>query len=169
MRWWREQDAEIQAATKALLASGQIEFANGGWCMADDSSPSMDAELDQLTLGHRYIQDTVNVFPKNAWHIDPFGMSASYSTWFESMNYTSWVMNRIDTRLKDLWRNETMLQFLWRPKNSGANGLFTHVLDTHYGSPDIVYKGNYFHFDFEYFGGLGGGSNPGGQVFMLHR
>jgi hypothetical protein len=52
-RWWRDQDAATQAATRGLVSKGQIEFVNGGWCMADDASPSMDAQIDQVTLGHR--------------------------------------------------------------------------------------------------------------------
>ena len=55
------------------------EFVNGGWCMADNASPSMDGQIDQVTLGHRYVQDVFGVIPKYAWHIDPFGLSASYS------------------------------------------------------------------------------------------
>jgi hypothetical protein len=35
----------------------------------------------------------------------------------------------------------------------GSNtGIFSHVLDTHYGSPEINYKGTNFHFDWEVFG-----------------
>jgi hypothetical protein len=46
----------------------------------------------------------------------------------------------IDTRLKDLWHNETHLQFNWQPEGAGDNkGIFSHVLDTHYGAPEITY------------------------------
>lgn len=34
--WWMRQSDEIQAQTKALIANGQIEFINGGWCMHDE-------------------------------------------------------------------------------------------------------------------------------------
>ena len=64
MRWWREQDNDTKAATKKLVTTGQIEFVNGGWCMADDASPSMDAQIDQNTLGHRYVMDVFGVTPK---------------------------------------------------------------------------------------------------------
>ncbi len=32
-RWWREADPAQQALMQQLFASGQLEFANGGWCM----------------------------------------------------------------------------------------------------------------------------------------
>ena len=63
----------------------------------------------QISLGHRYIVDTLGAeyLPKYAWHIDPFGLSSSYSAFFEAMNYSAWIFNRIDTRLKDLWHNDS--------------------------------------------------------------
>lgn len=61
MRWWREQKEEVRAATKQLHKNGQIEWVNGGWCMADDASPSADGQIDQNALGHRYIQDIFGV------------------------------------------------------------------------------------------------------------
>ena len=50
MRWWREQTPETQEATRALFAKGQLEFINGGWCMADDASPNTDAIIDQVAM-----------------------------------------------------------------------------------------------------------------------
>lgn len=31
--WWDEQAAAMQEATRGLVASGQLEFINGGWAM----------------------------------------------------------------------------------------------------------------------------------------
>ena len=86
--------------------------------------------------------------------------------WFKQMNMSGWVFNRIDTRLKDLWHNETHLQFQWNPEAAGPGneGIFSHALDTHYGAPEITYKGFHYHFDWEVFNGLGGGENPGSQL-----
>lgn len=83
-----------------------------------------------------------------------------------AMNYTGWLFNRIDTRLKDLWHNQTRLQFQWQPHGQSANttGVFAHVLDTHYGAPSIVYKNRSFTFDFEDFQHLGGSENPGSAL-----
>ena len=145
IRWWREQELTIQETVRKLFKNEQLEFINGGWCMADDASPNWDAFIDQVTFGHRYIADTLGAeyLPKFAWHIDPFGLSSSYSSFFKSMNFSAWVFNRVDTRLKDLWHNETRLQFHWEFDSSGADipGIFSHILDTHYGAPSLEYKG----------------------------
>ena len=66
----------MHARVKNLVDRGQIEFVNGGWCMADDASPSLDAEIDQVTLGHRYVWDTLGVVPKYAWHIGDASLPA---------------------------------------------------------------------------------------------
>ena len=175
MRWWREQGEDVRSSVRTLVDRGQIEFVNGGWCMADDASPSLDDQIDQLTRGHRYIADTLGVIPRYAWHIDPFGESSSYALAFAAMNYSAWVFNRIDTRLKDIWHNQSRLQFHWEPDNANAAGasanpgIFAHVLDTHYGAPEITYKNTHYHFDFEYFGGLGGGADESGNApFVEH-
>ena len=38
-RWWEEQTTEKQNKVKKLVANGQLEFTNGGWCMHDEASP----------------------------------------------------------------------------------------------------------------------------------
>jgi hypothetical protein len=142
----------------------------------------------------------VQYVPKYAWHIDPFGMSASFAAAWAQMNYSGWLFNRIDTRLKDLWHGDIPghtqqphLQFNWAAPttrsgscngggssgNGGGDGpgagaggaaaavadaaaaaagpgafsVFAHVLDTHYGAPEINYQNNTYHFDWEVFGG----------------
>lgn len=50
-RWWAEADAKTQALTQQLVAAGQLEFINGGWCMHDEATPSFVDMIDQTTLG----------------------------------------------------------------------------------------------------------------------
>lgn len=81
-RWWRQQNEAVKADVRQLLANGQLEFINGGWCMHDEATvhyvdmsvkkpalptpllslPSADfvslspsIRIDQTTLGHQYI------------------------------------------------------------------------------------------------------------------
>ena len=33
IRWWRQQNEQVRASVRDLVARKQIEFVNGGWCM----------------------------------------------------------------------------------------------------------------------------------------
>lgn len=177
-RWWREADDGMRDAVRRLTLrcaplpvhpsraprradrrparSGQVEFVNGGWCMADEAVTSAPALVDQLTLGHRFILDTVGAVPRFGWHIDPFGAAASTPLLMQALGYDGFVINRIDYRLKEAWKTAQHLQFHWYPSNVSAPlgggtarpGIFTHVLDSHYSAVDG--------FDWEDFGENGG-------------
>ena len=76
-RWWRELSPARQAATKALVANGQLNFVNGGWCMHDEAAAHYVDMIDQTTRGHTYLKEKLGVTPKVGWQIDPFGHSAA--------------------------------------------------------------------------------------------
>ena len=62
---------------KTLVANGQLEFVNGGWCMHDEAATHYIAMVDQTTLGHRFLKDEFDKIPTVGWQIDPFGHSAT--------------------------------------------------------------------------------------------
>ena len=74
-RWWSDQTPAKQAAVQGLVASGQLEFINGGWSMHDEACPSFVDMLDNTHLGQRLIFNSFGVVPKTTWQIDPFGHS----------------------------------------------------------------------------------------------
>ena len=36
--WWQRQTPKVQQIVRGLVANGQLEFINGGWCMHDEVS-----------------------------------------------------------------------------------------------------------------------------------
>jgi hypothetical protein len=38
--WWDEQTNTTKAVFRQLVAQGQLDFTNGGWCMPDEGAPS---------------------------------------------------------------------------------------------------------------------------------
>ena len=34
--WWQRQTPQVQQIVRGLVANGQLEFINGGWCMHDE-------------------------------------------------------------------------------------------------------------------------------------
>ena len=50
-RWWRLQPLPTRALVRLLVQTGQLSFANGGWCMHDEATPHYVDMIDQMTLG----------------------------------------------------------------------------------------------------------------------
>ena len=55
-RWWRLQPQHTRTLVRALVESGQLSFANGGWCMHDEATPHYVDMIDQMTLGSALFQ-----------------------------------------------------------------------------------------------------------------
>ena len=57
-RWWDAQDDAVQARVRALVASRQLVFANGGLVMHDEAGPTFQDMIDQTSAGVRWIAAT---------------------------------------------------------------------------------------------------------------
>ena len=68
-RWYAEQDDPTRGLVRQLVADGQLEFVNGGWCMHDEANPSYVDMIDQTALGHRWIMQEFGVAPKVTWQV----------------------------------------------------------------------------------------------------
>lgn len=76
-RWWGQQPERKKEMTRKLVANGQLEFINGGWCMHDEASPDYIAMVDQTTRGHQFLIKNFgkHAIPRGTWQVDPFGHS----------------------------------------------------------------------------------------------
>ena len=36
--WWDEQQDSTKETVRRLVAEGQLDFSNGGWCMPDEGA-----------------------------------------------------------------------------------------------------------------------------------
>eukprot|EP00038_Savillea_parva_P019125 m.26584 g.26584 ORF g.26584 m.26584 type:complete len:1203 (-) comp4326_c0_seq1:85-3693(-) len=133
-RWWNEQSNATQAIVRKLVATGQLEFANGGWCMPDEASPTYVELLRNMQRG---IQVIINEFgptarPRVAWSIDPFGHSSAYAAMNAQFGFDMSVVGRIDWQEKASRFANVAMETVWRPVPSAPNttrDIFTHVLD----------------------------------------
>jgi hypothetical protein len=100
-----------------------------------------------VTTGHQFIIEQFGeaARPRIAWQIDPFGHASTTPSLFSLMGYEALVLNRIHMDLKNSWRENRRLEFLWSgsplfetDKDEGAfvnRTMLTHVLHTHYAPP----------------------------------
>jgi hypothetical protein len=138
--WWQVQSEKRRNQVRSLLKTGQLSFVLGGWAMPDEASPSLNGLLETITEGNEFILREFGVVPRVSEQIDPFGLSASVAALYAQAGFEMHVINRIDYRLKDAWKNAQHLEFNWLGSSSlgSAATMWTHVLDSHYSYPSGV-------------------------------
>tara|TARA_B110000208_G_scaffold143324_1_gene172894 strand:- start:2754 stop:3392 length:639 start_codon:yes stop_codon:yes gene_type:complete len=82
-RWWETQPKAKQAIVKDLVARGQLEFINGGWCMHDEASPFYVEMVDQTTRGHQFLKKHFgdSAIPRATWQV----LTRSVVRWIVSL------------------------------------------------------------------------------------
>lgn len=118
-RWWRELDTTRKDVVRRLVASGQFQFVNGGWCMHDEAATHYVDMVDQTTLGHRILLEEFGVVPSVGWQIDPFGHSTTQAALLSAdVGFDSLFFGRIDYQDRDVRRKEKRAEFIWRASPS---------------------------------------------------
>ncbi|KAG0712704.1 Lysosomal alpha-mannosidase [Chionoecetes opilio] len=138
-RWWDQQTQPTKDIVKRLVASGQLEFIGGGWCMNDEGTTHYNAIIDQMTLGLIKLNETFGeaARPTVAWQIDPFGHSREQASIFAQMGFDGLFFGRLDHDDKNTrWANRTM-EMVWQASQDlgDAAWLFTGVLPNTYSPP----------------------------------
>jgi hypothetical protein len=131
-RWWREQDSNMQMMVKKVLERGQLEWANGGWCMHDEAATHYIAMVDQTTVGHRHLKREFGAqgLPRVTWQIDPFGHSSTQAALLSARaGFEGLYFARIDYQDNEVRHRHRDLETIWRPSPSlGKTGqVFTGV------------------------------------------
>lgn len=80
--WMETQTPALQAQVKSLVASGQLQFINGGWSMHDEANPTYVDMLDNTAVGHRNI-------------VANFGLSALVCGCYRDKRKFSWLSHTV--------------------------------------------------------------------------
>ncbi|CAH8671029.1 unnamed protein product [Schistosoma curassoni] len=150
-KWWLVQSNEIKHLVKNLIQSGQLQFALGGWSMADEATVYYSDAIDQLTYGHIILKQLFGECgrPLVAWQIDPFGHSRDHSDLFQDAGFDAVYFQRIDYREKQKRKRLKQLEVLWDTtttniNNSSLYGLFTGMFyDTYCYPPNLELDDKY--------------------------
>ena len=65
----------MRANVKNLILENRLEIAGGGWVINDEACTHIDDILDNMALGHSFLNQSFGFKPRIAWQIDPFGHS----------------------------------------------------------------------------------------------
>ena len=138
-RWWNEQNDDMKNDVKTLVNNEQIHFVNGGWVMHDEAGSHYVSMIDQTTLGHQFLLNTLNYRPRVGWQIDPFGHSKTHAWLSANVGFDALYFGRIDYQDRALRMKEKRLEFVWSGSysNPGSNNeVFTGAFSSgNYGPP----------------------------------
>jgi alpha-mannosidase len=146
--WYETQSSALQAQVQGLVASGQLNFINGGWSMHDEANPTFIEMLDNTAVGQRAIASNfgASALPNVTWQIDPFGhsafqglLSSAQAGYFGVM----WAREMIDFKFGACAAKK--LERVWtpsvsRPELATFQGIF---VDAGYGTPGELSRCDY--------------------------
>jgi hypothetical protein len=141
--WWVEQMRHNRTALhdslRFLIANEQWSFVNGGWCMHDEACAHYIGMMDQTTLGHAFLKETLGVVPTVGWQLDPFGHSATQASLLTAVTgFDALYFGRIDYQDLELRRQQRECEGLWQPSPPDVPPIFwglTGEYGGNYGPP----------------------------------
>eukprot|EP00937_MAST-01D_sp_MAST-1D-sp2_P005627 g5627.t1 len=142
-KWWAQQGEGTRAAVRRLVAEGQLDFSQGGWCMPDEGATHYADLFANAQRGMRFLVREFGAEhrPRVGWSVDPFGHSHAYGAMQAQLGLHAFVVGRIDFQEKAARFATRAMETVWRPRGPAANrsryDVLTHVLDPiqFYGYP----------------------------------
>jgi len=113
--WYGQQDATTRLKVKMLMRNGQLDIVNGGWSANDEANPNYNDILNNMMLGHEFLQKEFGVVPKIGWTLDAFGHSTTNARLFAEMGFDATFFSRMDHQEKNERKSQQAMTFLWRP------------------------------------------------------
>lgn len=131
LKWYNSKDKKSQSNIKKLIKQKRVEFVSGGYVVNDEATPLYYNIMDQIRIGHQFLQEEFGVIPKTGWYIDSFGHSAANAHILSKLNYENLVLGRLHYDYLNLLKNEKNTEFYWAPFSNKP--ILTHILPLHYG------------------------------------
>lgn len=91
----------MKDSVRMLVREGRLEFVNAGWSMHDEATTHYEDMINNMALGHAFLDQEFGVKPRIGWHVDPFGHSTANPRLFAEMGFDAWFFARIDYQDKE--------------------------------------------------------------------
>lgn len=135
--WWNEQNTTSKDAVRDLVTTGQLSFANGGWCMHDEATTHYIGMMDQTTLGHSFLKRELDYVPTVGWQLDPFGHSATQASLLTGrVGFDALYVGRIDNTDLSIRKATRETHGLWSSSGNLNETVFWGLTGS--------YSGNYY-------------------------
>ena len=133
--WWDRQPNGIKEPVRELIKEGRLEFVNAGWSMHDEACTHHDDMMNNMMLGHEFLEREFGYKPRIAWSIDPFGHSNGNPRLLADMGFDAWFYARLDYEDKEKRLDEQSMNYIWRPMYDSLGEsvqIFTGAMRDHY-------------------------------------
>ena len=81
---------------KKLFKNKQLEIVNGGWVANDEANAQYEDIINNMMLGHEWLDQEFGVRPTIGWDLDTFGHSDTNTRLYAEMGFDAWFLARID-------------------------------------------------------------------------
>ena len=144
-RWYENTDPRDLPKVKRLIKQKRLEFVSGSFVSNDEANPFYNDIVDQIRIGHQFLQEEFNITPKTAWYIDSFGHSAGNAYLMGELNYENLVIGRMHENFLNFLQKTQNTEFYWQPFDDSVSNktIFTHVLTLPYGFTNFQPKLEY--------------------------
>ena len=108
--------------------------------MNDEATSHYNQIVDQMTWGHRILQDSFGQcgVPKIGWQLDPFGHSREQANLFAQMGFDGFFFGRTDYEDKQNRDANRTMELVWQGSDDlgSSADIFTHAMSIGYGKND---------------------------------
>ncbi|EFO20374.1 hypothetical protein LOAG_08114 [Loa loa] len=115
-RWWSEANTTYRKYFKSLTDNGQLEISGGHWVMNDEATPYFWEVIENIIIGHQYVQKILNITPTTSWSVDPFGHGLMMPYLLMLSGINQMVIGRINSNIKNVLKQHHQLHFRWAQK-----------------------------------------------------
>eukprot|EP00516_Mucochytrium_quahogii_P001594 CAMPEP_0203752564 /NCGR_PEP_ID=MMETSP0098-20131031/6475_1 /ASSEMBLY_ACC=CAM_ASM_000208 /TAXON_ID=96639 /ORGANISM=" , Strain NY0313808BC1" /LENGTH=1279 /DNA_ID=CAMNT_0050642793 /DNA_START=152 /DNA_END=3988 /DNA_ORIENTATION=- len=145
-KWYDELNQRDKERVRRVVKDGQLEFVGGGIVEHDEALTTWSSVVEQLALGHDWLEHNFGVKPRVGWQIDSSSHSDITPSLFAFMGYDSLILNRIHYGVKKQFKSRKHLEFIWRGEDLrsgakttdrwGGGDIFTHILYNDFKTPE---------------------------------
>ena len=111
-KWYDIQSPEKKRSVKKLIQNGQLEIINGGWVAGDEADPNYEDMINNMMIGHQFLEKEFGVKPTIGWDIDTFGHSDTNNRLFSELGFDAMFFSRLDWDEKNDRNQKRALTYL---------------------------------------------------------
>jgi hypothetical protein len=73
-----------------------LEIVNGGWAANDEANANYEDIINNMMLGHEWLDQEFGVRPTIGWDLDTFGHSDTNTRLYAEMGFDAMFFSRLD-------------------------------------------------------------------------